>query len=113
MGWLDVPQREIACSAALLRHFRAFRASGCRAMRDPADPFGVDTLTQDDARKRLWTMLDDAINRKAGLHLARGRKDCVDHQRRLREIGRRVRHAQFETAECRLRFSDRLSRFDD
>lgn len=89
-------------------------------MRDPADPFRIETLTQDEARKRLWTLIDEAINRKAGLHEPRGRKDCADQQarywrdqRRLREIARRVCHTQFETDECRSRFSDRLSRFDD
>jgi hypothetical protein len=91
-------------------------------MNDPLSgwPSGVFTLTKAEARKRLWHMINVAINRKAGSPDEPSKKwgdsyqaQCRRDQEALRKLHHGIRVYQFDTREVRRRFGHLLSRYDD
>jgi hypothetical protein len=115
--YLNQPVEKIRATVKLLQYYRAFLRSDCTEAKDPQQ-WGF-YLNKSQARRRLYWLIDIAINRKAGIEC----KDrCCDpliwvgwlrDRQRLREIGRRIRIYQFETEEVKKRFSHLLSRYDD
>lgn len=70
--YLAQPPGAIRATLALLRHFKAFLASDCRAMRDPTHETWRGShdgpeLDKAQAAARLRWLIDVAVNRKAGV----------------------------------------------
>lgn len=117
--YLKFPKEQITATLGLLRWFHAFIASDCKEARDPIAGWGF-YMDKGEAKRKLTWLIHVAINRKAGVPDQYGRKDDLDYQIRLRrdkyrlqDIAKRVRVYQFETEECKSRFSHLLSRYDD
>ncbi len=112
---------QIKATTATLRYYRAFLRSDATACRDLEQSRYFDVrLSKDQARERLGWLVNVAIQRKAGIPDVACRKQETDYQAglirdwlRLRDIRRRVRVYQFESAEVRDRFSHLLARYDD
>jgi len=115
--YLNEPVAKIRATVKLLQYYRAFLRSDCTEAKDPQQ-WGF-YLNKSQARRRLYWLIDIAINRKAGIEC----KDrCCDpliwvgwlrDRQRLRDFHKRIRVYQFETEEVRKRFSHLLSRYDD
>jgi hypothetical protein len=114
------PRQLLRNTIRLLSYYRRFLASDCGECVDPEDPSPFGRLTKDQARRRLYFLLDVAINRKAGIpdepfpkcgqdYQLRLRRD----QSRLRDLARRVRVYQFETGKVRRRFGHLLASRED
>ena len=109
------PKSEIAATLTLLKWFRAFLKSNADEAKDPYSDFG-SRMKKPEARRKLYWLVNVAINRKAGIPDSFGLRDTPDYraslrrdQNRLKDIAIRIRVYQFETAEVRDRFSGRLS----
>lgn len=106
----------------LLGYLARFLASDCDRCRDPEDGmFRSGTLTRGEARRRLASLVNVAINRKAGIPDAAHRKQRPEYQvalwrdcRAVRDrVNRRVVVRRFETAEIRRRYGHLLTTDDD
>lgn len=64
-SYLNQDRKAISATRGLLANFRAFIRSQCTHMRDPYSSWG-DTLTPEEAQRKLYHLVDVAINRKAG-----------------------------------------------
>lgn len=114
--YLGQESAKIHSTLALLRHFKAFQASGAKRMADPMAGFG-HYLDRGQAACKLRWLIHVAINRKAGVPDVPGRKHTTDYQARLYRDVRRVRDNvnarvvihQFETQEIAARFGHLLS----
>ena len=115
---------QIRGTANLLRYYRRFLKSNyerCRVVEN-ADWFpDPDGMTKAKVRRRLAFLVHVAINRKAGVPDAVGRKQDTDYQRSLwrdvravrDKVNRRVIVRQFETPEIRTRYGHLLTRWED
>jgi hypothetical protein len=114
-----VTTEEIRGTLRELGYYRRFLESSAAFCRDPWD-YGRQ-MNRGEARHRLALMVNRAINRKAGVPDARGRKQESDYQWALRRdanrvedrLRRRVRIYQFETKDVRGRLGHLLSEYDD
>lgn len=111
-------RQKVRNTIALLRYFRAFLASDAKTMRDPlGERWLAGTLDRAQAREKLTGLINHAINRRAGHQSGFGMTDreiaWMRDQDRLRQIHHRIRIYQFESKECRLRFSHLLASHED
>jgi hypothetical protein len=110
------PAEALRATIALLRHYRAFLASPSYEMRDPRQ-WGV-YLTKGQARHRLTSLINVAVNRRAGIPDCPSRKHDGDYQRHLRLDANELNHPRLRiyflrTPELRRRFARRLIRRAD
>jgi hypothetical protein len=86
------------------------------AIASPDSPVILDwciTVTAQEARRTFLAALDRRINHRAGLDVARGRKDCEeysiqeyrDQQAIHDKYTKRIRIYRFETREAQKRFT--------
>jgi hypothetical protein len=86
------------------------------AKTSPDSPVKLDwcaTVTAQDARRTFLAALNKRINHRAGLAVARGKKDCEEYSiREYRDqqaiqdkLTKRIRIYRFETKEVQKRFS--------
>lgn len=109
---------QIKGTKALLSWYRSFLKSDKTLARIPGDEFR-DTMNKAQAKRRLHSMIEGAINRKARLILPP--KAEYDQQTRYYrdqralhdKLRQRVRVYQFETRPVKQRFSYLLSSYQD
>lgn len=109
----------IQTTVKLLTWYRAFIRSNCERAKIPGELFG-ETMTKEEAQRKLTFLVDVAVNRRAGIPDKQGRKQEYEHQiglrrdkYRLQDIARRIRVYQFETKEVAKRFGHKLASYDD
>lgn len=117
---VECTTKQIRGTIALLRYFREFLNSDCERCVDPTSGWQRRELDKTQARARRDWLIDVAINRRAGLSDNRFSRmqfnretDWIRDKRSLLEIRGRVRIYQFNSKQCRARFSHLLSRYDD
>jgi len=113
----EVTREQVRATLSLLRYYKRFLASEEHDRCQSPEQWGI-YYTKDQARHRVDFLINNAINRKAGIP-----DETYDEQEfrhrlmrdagRLRDIHRRIRVYQFETEIVRSRFGHLLSRYDD
>lgn len=114
----EVTREQVRGTVKLLSYYRRFLASEEHDRCQSPEQWGI-YYTKEQARRRLNFLIENAINRKAGIpdETQDERDEFIRlwrDSRRIQEIRvNRIRHYQFETDLARNRFGHLLARYDD
>lgn len=117
-AYLGVEKQAISATKALLQYFRDFIASDAKFAKVPESAYGWtaagDVMDKDEAKRRLRSLIDIAINRKAGIPDLTPEQDkrLADYAHDARTISdyltKRIRHTGarnlLRTAEMKAKY---------